>query len=111
MVGLWTRQRGEAARFPVTRGPFCAGRGLCVAGLRLLGRSASWGQCEYFHLDGAFPQCDIDQLADAQRMGGLHALAVDLYLAAADGVSSERPGLEQAHVPQPFVEAVTLVGG
>jgi hypothetical protein len=41
-------------------------------------------------------------------MRRLHALAIQLHLATAHCFGRERAGLEEAHVPQPLVDAVAV---
>lgn len=109
VIGLRTRQRREAMLLAMSCVTFGTGRGLGVAGLYLRSRAAPHRQIEHFHLDNAFTQRDADAQPDAHRVRGLHAFASDLHLAAADRLRRERARLEQAHMPQPLVDAVTVV--
>src|SRR6478736_6741864 len=108
VIRLWARQRGEATLLPIAGGPLGAGFGFRVAGGGLRGWPASRRQCQHVHFDGAFGNGDADALPDAHDVCGLHAFAIQLDLAAADGIRCQRARLEQTHMPQPFVDAVPV---
>ena len=49
--------------------------------------------------------------AGADGTAGLGALALDLDLAAIDGLGGQLAGLEEARGPEPLVQALSLGGG
>src|SRR6478735_6330447 len=110
VIRLWTGEGGKTSLLAVAGGTLGAGFGFRVAGLRFGGRTAPRRQGQYVHIDRAFGNGHTHALTDAHDVCGLHPFAVELDLAAADGVRCQGARLEQAHMPQPFVDAVAVVG-
>lgn len=110
VIGYGAHQCGQSSLFRVPGAALGTDSGFAITGLGRRGRTAPVRQGQYFHLDAALPERHGDPLTDAQRMGGLHTLAVNLHLAAGHGVRGQRAGLEKTHMPQPLVDAVAVGG-
>src|SRR6188768_3908191 len=110
MIRLWAHQRSQSLLLAIACGTLDAACSFGVARLRLRRGTATPRQIQHVHFDRALGNGDVHALANPHHMRRLHAFAIELDLAAADGVSRNRSCLEQAYMPQPLVQAVAIVG-
>jgi len=60
--------------------------------------------------EAVLPPDEGQNITAGHGSGGLHALAVQLHMAAVDHVGGQPPRLEEAGGPDPLVDAYALVG-
>lgn len=59
------------------------------------------------HLKSSLPPrlTNGDDIPRLHSMRGFHALAIEAHVPASDGLIRHRPGLEDAHAPQPHIQS------
>jgi glycine C-acetyltransferase len=105
-----TRNIGEPLLLFEACAPLRACSGLRIVGLRFGCRAATHRQAQGCELTDDALQRQGDAIAHLDPMRRFDALAVQMNLAARNGFRGETAGFEESGMPQPFVEAMTVVG-
>jgi hypothetical protein len=104
----WPTQIRKPVRLPQLRPPLHAHWRFGVVLLRFGSRSAPLRQPEHIKLRRHPVQHQAQSIPHPQVVSRLHALAVDVHLAATHRLRGERACLEEPRTPQPFIDAVAV---
>ena len=95
-------------RFPQLRPPVHTYRRLRIVLLRLRRRPTPLGQPEHVDLRRHAVQHEAQPIAHPHVVSRLHPLPIDMHLAPAHCLRSQRTRLEEPRTPQPLINAVSL---
>lgn len=94
--------------FSQLRPPLNTRRRLCVVLLRLRSRPTPLRQPQHIKLSGHAVEHEAQPVTNPQVVSRLHPLAVDVNLATANRLRSQRTRLEEPRAPQPLINAMSL---